>query len=165
MAATPQRRDLLALLAWTALTFAAAALGGLASAQARGFYQELARPAWAPPGWLFGPVWTLLYALMALAVWLVWRDRGLRGAKAPITLYLVQLALNAVWTWLFFVLRSGFLAFLDVVVLAALVLATLITFWRVRCLAGLLLIPYLAWTLFASALTWSVWRMNPGSLG
>lgn len=161
----PPRRVLSGLLTWVFLTFAAAALGGIASAQARGFYQELARPAWAPPGWLFGPVWTLLYALMALAVWLVWRDRGLLGPKAPIALYLVQLALNAVWTWLFFVLHDGFLAFLDVVLLAAMVAATLIAFWRVRRTAGLLLLPYLAWTIFAGALTWSVWRMNPELLG
>jgi len=157
-------RIALGLLGWLAVTFGAAALGAIASSNAGAFYGELSRPAWAPPGSVFAPVWTTLYALMALAAWLVWRQRGWRGARAALTLYLVQLAANALWTWLFFVAREGALAFVEALLLAALVAATTATFWRVRPLAGVLLLPYLGWVTFASALTYSVWQRNPALL-
>lgn len=153
------------LLAWLAISFSAAAVGGFASANAAPFYQQLVRPDWAPPAWLFGPAWTLLYLLMAVAAWLVWRDRGFRGATAALTLFLVQLAANALWTWLFFAWHLGALAFVEIVILWMLILATIVAFWRVRPLAGALLLPYLAWVTFASALAWSTWRLNPGILG
>jgi tryptophan-rich sensory protein len=154
-------RAALGLLGWLAVTFGAAALGAIASSNAGAFYGELSRPAWAPPGSVFAPVWTTLYALMALAAWLVWRQRGWRGAGAALALYLVQLAANALWTWLFFVARQGALAFVEALLLAALVAATAAAFWRVRPLAGALFLPYLAWVTFAAALTYSVWQRNP----
>jgi nitroreductase len=106
------RRGVGGLVLWLGLTYAAAAVGGAASARAGAFYAELAQPAWAPPGWLFGPVWSLLYTLMGVAAWLVWRERGFRAARGALTLYLAQLALNALWTWLFFAWRLGALAVL-----------------------------------------------------
>jgi benzodiazapine receptor len=159
------RKQLLGLLGWLAVSFAAAALGGIASANAGDFYRQLTRPAWAPPAWLFAPAWTLLYVLMGVAAWLVWRERGFRQARTALSLFLIQLAVNALWTWLFFVWRLGALAFGEILILWALILSTIIAFWRVRPLAGALQIPYLAWVTFASALTYAVWQRNPALLG
>lgn len=157
-------RSLVGLAAWLAVTLAAATTGALFSMRAVTFYGELSRPPWAPPPWLFGPVWTLLYLAMAVAAWLVWAKAGFDGAGGVLALYVVQLAFNAAWTWLFFGLRRGDLAFGEIVVLWLLVALTLAGFWRVRPLAGALLAPYLLWVSFAAALTWSVWRRNPDLL-
>ena len=155
----------MALLGWLAVTFAAAALGAIASADAGEFYARLARPAWAPPGWLFAPVWTVLYALMAVAAWLVWRVGGWRLQGGALVLFLAQLAVNALWTWLFFAWRLGGAAFAEILLLWILVAATVVAFWRVRALAGALLVPYLAWVSYACALSFAVWRLNPDVLG
>jgi len=155
----------LGLLAWLAICFCAAAVGGFASANAGTFYQDLVRPDWAPPAWLFAPAWTVLYFLMAIAAWLVWRDRGFRGASTALSLFLIQLAANALWTWLFFAWQLGALAFVEIVVLWALIVATIVAFRRVRPVAAALLLPYLAWVTFASALAWSTWQLNPSLLG
>lgn len=157
--------QLLGLAGWMAVAFAAAAVGAAASIEAGPFYAELARPAWAPPGSVFGPVWTVLYALMGVAAWLVWRRGGFRAARGALTLFLLQLVPNALWSWLFFAWHRGALAFGDVLLLWLLVLATLIAFWRVRPLAGALLVPYLAWVSFATILSRAIWRLNPQSLG
>lgn len=154
----------LGLLAWLAVTFVAAALGAVASADAPAFYAQLDRPAWAPPASVFGPVWSALYLLMGVAAWLVWRERGAGGARAALGIYLVQLAANALWSWLFFGWHLGALAFVDVLLLWALIAVTIVAFWRIRPLAGALLLPYLAWVSFAAALTWAVWQRNPGLL-
>ncbi|HDS1123143.1 TPA: tryptophan-rich sensory protein [Stenotrophomonas maltophilia] len=154
----------LGLLGWFAVTFAAAALGAWASTSAASFYASLTLPAWAPPAGVFGPVWTLLYAMMAVAAWLVWRERGWRGARPALTLYLVQLAVNALWSWLFFGWKLGALAFADILVLIVLVCATIFGFLRIQRAAAILLLPYLAWISFASALNFAVWRANPGVL-
>ncbi len=150
-------------LGWALLTGVAAVAGGVASRSAAGFYAVLDRPAWAPPAWLFGPAWTVLYLMMATAAWLVARADG-PGRGVALAVYVVQLVANAAWTWLFFALRRGAWAFGEVLVLLALVALTLGVFWRVRPVAGALLVPYLAWVSFATALTWSVWRRNPGLL-
>jgi tryptophan-rich sensory protein len=164
MRESPVPRQILGLLGWLAVTFVAAAVGAFATAQAASFYSELARPPWAPPASWFGPVWTLLYVLMALAAWLVWRVPLEARTRAPLRLFLSQLAVNALWSWLFFAWRLGGLAFMDIVVLLALIAATLVSFWRVGRLAGALLLPYLCWVSFATALTWSVWQSNPSLL-
>ena len=154
----------LGLLGWALLTFTAAALGALASADAGAFYAELARPSWAPPAWLFGPVWSVLYLMMAVSAWLVWRVRGFAGARTALVLFIVQLAANALWSWLFFAWHQGGLASAEVLVLWGLIVATIVAFQRISILAAVLLYPYLAWSTFASALTFSVWRLNPGVL-
>jgi benzodiazapine receptor len=164
MALSSMRRQVLGLLGWLGVSFAAAALGGFASANAGDFYQELTRPGWAPPAWLFAPAWTLLYFLMGIAAWLVWREQGFRKARIALSLFLIQLAVNALWSWLFFVWKLGALAFAEVLILWVLILCTVVTFWRVRPLAGGLLLPYLAWVTFASALTYAVWQRNPALL-
>lgn len=154
-----------ALLVALGITFAAAAVGAAASVNAGSFYSQLARPDWAPPGWLFGPVWTVLYALMAVAAWLVWRAVGFDRARIPLLLFAVQLAANTLWSWLFFAWRLGAMALAEVAVLWVLVAATLVAFWRIRRVAALLLAPYLAWVGFAAVLTFAVWRRNPQLLG
>jgi translocator protein len=154
----------LGLAGWLVLVFAAAALGAIASVEASSFYAQLNRPAWAPPASAFGPVWSVLYLLMGLAVWLVWREKGAPRLATAITLFVVQLGANALWSWLFFAWRNGALAFADVLVLLALIVVTTVVFWRIRRLAGVLMLPYIAWVCLASALTWSVWRNNPAVL-
>ena len=156
--------QLAALVLFVGITALAATAGAMASVNASSFYGLLAKPAWAPPAGLFGPVWTVLYILMAIAAWLVWRVRGMVAGKGPLVLYLVQLALNALWTWLFFRWRLGAWALAEIVILWLILIATLTRFWRVHPLAGVLLLPYLAWVTFATALTAAVWRLNPGLL-
>ncbi|MBT8130057.1 MAG: tryptophan-rich sensory protein [Gammaproteobacteria bacterium] len=160
-----KQKQILGLIGWFLVSFAASAVGAVASIQARSFYGQLAQPAWAPPPWLFGPVWTILYALMAIAAWMVWRSGGFRANRTALSLFLAQLALNALWSWLFFAWHRGALAFVDILLLWLLIVATLVAFWRVRPLAGALLIPYLFWVSFASALNYSVWQLNPHVLG
>lgn len=165
MATLTKQQQILGLIGWFVVSFAASAIGAAATVQAGAFYGELVQPSWAPPASVFGPVWTVLYALMAIAAWLVWRRGGVRANRSALSLFLLQLALNALWSWLFFAWHLGGLAFAGVVLLWVLIVATLVAFWRVRPLAGALLIPYLAWVSFASALTYSVWRLNPLVLG
>ena len=153
------------LVGWLLVAFAAAAVGAVASASAGVFYSELVRPAWAPPGWLFGPVWSVLYALMGVSAWLIWRAHGLAGARSALLVFVVQLAANALWTWLFFVWRLGGLAFVEILVLWLLIAVTIGLFRRFSAVAAALLLPYLAWVSFACALTWATWRLNPGLLG
>ena len=165
MAQLTKRQQLVGLGAWLLVSFLAAAIGAAASVQAGSFYGQLVRPDWAPPASVFGPVWTVLYALMGVAAWLVWRVGGFRAARSAFGLFLAQLAFNALWSWLFFGWHLGALALADVLLLWALIVATTISFWRIRPLAGALLVPYLLWVSFAAALNYSVWRLNPEALG
>lgn len=159
------KRQVVGLIAWLALCFVAAGIGAVASVRASSFYLSLVRPTWAPPASVFGPVWTALYTLMAIAAWLVWREAGFRHARSALLLFIAQLTLNALWSWLFFAWHLGAAAFIDVVLLWILITATLVAFWRIRPLAGVLLVPYLLWVSFAMALSYSVWQLNPQVLG
>lgn len=145
-------------------TGAAAVAGAIASIRAADFYQQLAKPAWAPPAQAFGPVWSVLYVLMAIAAWLVVRAWGWPRARPAIALYVVQLAFNALWPWVFFRWRLGGAAVVEILLLWALLLLTVAAFRRARPLAAALLLPYLAWVTFAAALTYAVWQRNPGVL-
>ena len=147
------------------LSFAASYIGAIASLQAKSIYGLLSQPVWAPPPWLFGPVWTLLYAMMAVAAWLVWRQGGILANRHALALYLTQLVFNALWSWLFFAWQLGAWAFADIILLWLLIAATLVSFWRVSKPAGALLVPYLLWVTFAAALNHSLWRLNPQVLG
>jgi benzodiazapine receptor len=160
----PQRTRLsqaVGLVGWLAVVFVAAAVGAAASIEASSFYAQLVRPAWAPPASAFGPVWSVLYLLMGVAAWLVWRERSASHRGIALTLFVAQLCANALWSWLFFAWRKGAFAFVEVLVLLALIAATIAAFWRISRLAGALMLPYLAWVCLASALTWSVWQDNP----
>jgi len=161
MSSRPVLHQVVGLLGWLLLVFAAAAVGAVAAVNAPAFYAQLVKPAWAPPAGVFGPVWSALYSLMGVSAWLVWRSRPSRGA---FVLFFVQLAANALWSWLFFAWHHGALAMVDVLVLLALIAATMRAFWHSSRTAACLLLPYLLWVAFASALTLSVWQANPGLL-
>jgi benzodiazapine receptor len=152
-------------LLWVGLTFLTATLGGLASARAAQFYGALQLPAWAPPGVVFGPVWSALYLLMALAAWLVWRHRHTVRGATGLLLYAVALVPNALWSWLFFDQHLGLWALIDIGVLWLLVGLTVRAFWRVRPLFGLLMMPLWAWVSFAGVLKAVLWQTNPALLG
>jgi benzodiazapine receptor len=158
------RTQAVALVGWLLVCFAAAAIGAVASANAGDFYRQLERPSWAPPGWLFGPVWTALYTLQGISAWLVWREAH-PGRQRALALFLAQLAVNALWSWLFFAWRLGALSFAEVVLLLILIGATIAPFWRIQKLAAALLLPYFAWVAFATALTYAIWQANPQILG
>lgn len=159
MTARSRGADALGLGASLLVSYAAAALGAWASADAPTFYAQLAQPSWAPPASLFGPVWSALYTLMGIAAWLVWRAPGRRAAA--LVLFGVQLAVNALWSWLFFAWRLGAAATVEVVLLVALVAATILAFRRHSRLAAALLVPYFLWVGFAAVLTFVLWRGNP----
>lgn len=164
MTATPSLspsagRQSLALVGWLILCFAAAGTGAFVSTG--DWYASLQKPSWNPPAWVFGPAWTLLYILMAVAAWLIWREGGWKTQGRALSLFVVQLALNALWTPLFFGLHRPDLAFFEIILLWLAITATLGAFWRVKRAAGLLLVPYLAWVSFATALNFTIWRMNP----
>ena len=153
--------SLFVLVAFVAICFAAAGIGGIATARTLdAWYASLEKPSWTPPGWLFGPVWSILYLMMAIAAWLVWRRRTSVNIKLPLTLFFVQLALNAAWSWLFFGLQRPGLAFADLVLLWLAILVTMFVFWKRATPAGWLMVPYLLWTTFAAALNLAIWRLN-----
>jgi tryptophan-rich sensory protein len=152
-------RSALALAGWVALCFSAASLG--AFFMPGEWYASLKKPSWNPPGWIFGPVWTALYAMMAVAAWLVWRRGGFAAQRRPLGWFLAQLALNAAWTPLFFGLHWPGVAFAEIVLLWLAIVATLAAFRPVNRAATFLLVPYLLWVTFAAALNFALWRLNP----
>ena len=153
-------RQALALLGFLALTLAAGfAAGQVTAPNIASWYNGLAKPSFNPPSWVFAPVWTALYVLMAVAAWRVWRQAGLRSAA--LALWFVQLGLNFAWSFLFFGAHAPGLALADLSLLWLILGATLIASRRIDRLAGWLLIPYLAWVSFAGVLNFWVWRLNP----
>lgn len=159
----PGRRrvvDALALAASIALAYGAAAFG--AQFGTGEWYAALEKPFFNPPNWIFGPVWTFLYTAMAVAAWLVWRQLARHAVGLALGLYAAQLALNALWSWLFFGLHWMGLALVDILLLNAAIFATMLCFWRIHRVAGALFAPYLAWVSFAALLNFSLWWLNPG---
>ena len=152
-------RSWLALAGWWLLCLAAGSLGAWFGPGE--WYASLEKPSWNPPGWVFGPVWTALYTMMAVAAWLVWRKGGWCGQRQPLLLFHAQLALNALWTPLFFGLHRPGVAFAEIVLLWLAIATTLAAFRPVSRLAAWLLAPYLAWVSFAAALNLTLWRLNP----
>ncbi len=148
----------LGLAGWLTLCFGAAGLGTMF--RPGEWYKNLAKPWWTPPDWLFGPVWTLLYLFMGVAAWLVWRRGGFQEARGALALFLVQLLLNALWSWVFFGLQQPGWAFLELSLLWLAIAATLAAFWRLVPAAGWLLAPYLAWVSFAGVLNFALWHLN-----
>jgi len=165
MTITPEKRrpgrQVLAGAVSLAVAFAVAALGGLATSSGiDSWYAGLEKPGFNPPNAVFAPVWTTLYAAMAVAAWRVWgASHGVERSRA-MTLYGAQLALNLLWSVLFFGLRQPAAALVDIAVLFALILLTARRFWRIDRVAGLLLAPYAAWVAFAAVLNFEIWRLN-----
>ena len=149
-------RELVGLSGFLAVTFAAAGAGAQFGPGL--WYERLEKPLWTPPDWVFAPVWSILYVMIALAAWLVWRRLGTLGW--PAIVWLTQLALNSMWSLLFFGLQRPGLAALEIVALLAAILLTAYVFVRVHLLAGLLLAPYVVWVAFAALLNLSIWRLN-----
>lgn len=152
-------RSFAAFMLALAVTFLAPALGSFTMPGA--WYAALNKPSWNPPVWIFGPVWTALYTMMAVGAWLVWRRGGWPAQRRPLTLYLGQLALNAAWTPIFFGLKNPGLAFAEILLLLAAIAMTARPFRRTSLAAALLLLPYLAWVSFAAFLNFTLWRLNP----
>jgi len=155
--AVPRRRRPLGLVGFGVAAAAAALIGGLGVAGTADEYRSLQQPSWAPPPWLFGPVWTVLYVMIAVAGWLVWRRTGWSSA---LTVYAVQLALNAIWTPIFFGFGQYGLALADIALLWLLIGATIWLFRPASRPAALLLIPYWLWVTFATALNFAIWHAN-----
>lgn len=151
----PKQKTAKALAVCMAVTFLSPAIGSFAPPGE--WYASLIKPWWNPPSWVFGPVWTLLFIMMATAAWLVWLRGGQRRA---LTIYAVQLVLNTAWTPIFFGLKMPGFAFAVIVLLLVAILVTARAFWRVVPLAGLLLAPYAAWVTFAAYLNYTLWRLN-----
>ena len=155
--------ELVAFVVFLALCVAAAATGIVF--RPGQWYANLNQPAWRPPNALFGPVWLVLYIMIATAGWLVWRQAGVAGAALPLGLYVLQLLLNATWSWLAFRRRRLDLAALDMAALWLAILATILAFQPISATAAWLLVPYLAWVSFALALNVKLWRLNPVASG
>jgi len=125
------------------------------------WYADLHKPSWNPPPWVFGPVWTLLYVMMAVAAWLVVREKGWALSRGPLSLFFAQLILNFAWSFLFFAWHRPDLAFIDIVLLWVAIGMTTASFWNARPLAGKLFLPYWLWVSFAACLNLAIWRLNP----
>ena len=158
----PTKNTAIALLVCFGLPLLTAAIGGVASTRAPEFYRALEQPSWAPPSSVFGPVWTILYLMMGAAAFLVWRAAGWVPA---LTFFAVHLIFNALWSWLFFAWRLGAISFAEIVLLWLMVAALVGLFWRIRPIAGALMLPYLGWVTFASFLNFDLWRRNPSLFG
>lgn len=161
MTAPTSTRVTIGLVAWIALCLAVGAIGSIATTpEIPGWYAGLHKPSWTPPSAVFGPVWTTLYVLMGIAAWLVWRAGGFSAQARPLAWFLVQLALNLAWSFLFFAAHQVGWALVDIVLLWCAILATAVAFRRVSRLAAWLLVPYLAWVSYATALNAAIWSMN-----
>jgi translocator protein len=154
-------KPFIGLVGWIAASLAAGAIGGVATSLGRqdGWFERLAKPPWNPPDWVFSPVWITLYILMGVAAWLIWRAPA-PGKTPAYAAFAAQLALNALWSWIFFYWRDLGLAFAEILVLGLMILVTMALFARHSKLAAALLAPYLAWVTFAGILNYSIWQLN-----
>jgi translocator protein len=151
----------LGLIIILGVCFAVAAVGGAAtSPEIPNWYRTLTKPSWTPPNWLFGPVWTVLYALMAVAAWLVWKRAGWQGSGGALTIFAVHLALNLAWSIIFFKFHLTGWAFAEILVLWVAIVVTMVKFAPFSTVAAILFVPYLIWVSYASALNFAVWKMN-----
>lgn len=151
-------KDLLGLAFWLLLTFGVAYLSS--QFEPGEWYKTISKPSWTPPGWVFGPVWSLLYLSMGISAWLVWRKRASGAVKLPLSIYLVQLIVNGLWFWFFFGRQMIGAALIDLLILVFVVSINLVLFLRVDRKAGVLLVPYLLWISFAAVLNFQIWRLN-----
>ena len=157
----PQRHGCIGLVFFIGVCLGAGGLGAIATTpEIEGWYQEIAKPTWNPPDRVFGPVWTTLFILMAIAAWLIWRPAGFRTAVMPLSLFGLQLCLNVAWSWIFFGMHQPGWAFAEILVLWLAIAATTLAFFRRSVVAGWLLVPYLLWVSFAAALNFAIWQAN-----
>ena len=155
------RRDGIALLIFVGICLAVEFVSGWSTqSSVRDWYLQIRKPSWTPPGWIFAPVWTYLYITMGVAAWLVWRGREHPAATASLWLFGLQLLFNGLWSVVFFGLRQPGWGLVDISLLWIVLLAATVFFFRVSPTAGFLMVPYLLWVSFASALNFSIWRLN-----
>lgn len=150
--------NILVLVFWLVLSAIVAWVG--ATFQSGEWYLQLNKPSWTPPGWLFGPVWTYLYITMAVAVWLVWKRGGWSRNSFALSLYVVQLVFNGLWSWIFFGEHLIGIALIDIILLLITIVTVMILFWKRNRIAGLLFVPYVLWGAFASVLNFRIWQIN-----
>ena len=154
----------LMLLSFLCLCYGAAVLGSiLTSSSVETWYADLRKPSFNPPDWIFAPVWSALYFMMATSAWLVWRKAGWSGARFALALFFGQLALNVAWSGLFFALRRPAIALIEIVFLLGTIIATAVAFRPVSGLAFWLMVPYALWVAFATLLNFKIWRLNLGA--
>ncbi len=154
---------LVRLVVSVAVPLLAGVLGGIATSPAiPDWYGTLNKPAFSPPNWLFGPAWTVLYILMGVATFLVWQ-KGLQtpGVKVALLVFIIQLLLNVIWSFLFFGWRAPVAGLVEIVVLWLAILLTIVLYFRVRPAAGVLLLPYIGWVTFATILNAAIVKLNP----
>jgi tryptophan-rich sensory protein len=152
---------LIGLAVLIAICLGAGGLGAIATTpEIDGWYRSLAKPTWNPPDSVFGPVWTTLFVMMAIAAWLVWKPAGVKAAATPLALFASQLVLNVAWSWIFFGMHQPGWAFVEIVALWMAIVATTVAFFRRSKVAGCLLVPYLAWVSFAAVLNFTIWMLN-----
>lgn len=158
---TNHRTRVFALIAFMVLCLIISAFGGAVTATSvNDWYAALNKPFFNPPDWLFAPVWTVIYFMIAFSGWRVWLKTGIANAKGPFGLYAAQLALNLAWSFMFFGAQSPILGLIDVVILLAVIIANMIAFWKIDRLAGILLVPYALWVAFATLLNAAIWHLN-----
>ena len=150
------------LVFWIGICYLAAWIGALVSPgmAPADWYDALNKPAWNPPGWVFGPVWTVLYTMMGIAAWIVWDRFGLKAAKVALVAFLVQLVLNGLWSRIFFGMQEPGWAFFEILILLAAIVVTTVLFFRNNAVAGWLMVPYIVWVGYASTLNGAIWIMN-----
>ena len=155
------KKQISVLIFFLLITFLAAFIGNFFTMpNIQDWYISLNKPSFNPPTWLFGPAWTILYVLMAVSAFLVWRGKGNPQRKKALTFYFIQLALNSLWSVIFFGLHNLGLAFLEIIFLWFFIVLTLINFYTIKKLAGILFIPYLIWVSFAGILNFAIWQLN-----
>ena len=156
-----QGRSIAGLLVFLVICLGVGGLGGIATApEIKGWYATLTKPSWNPPNWIFGPMWTTLFVMMAVSAWLVWKRPGIKLNSLPMILFAIQLVLNSAWSWIFFNLHMIGAAFAELCVLWVAIAVTMYIFFKHSKLAGGLMIPYLAWVTFAGCLNFAIWRLN-----
>lgn len=154
--------SILGLIFWVGLCFFVAWSGaqvspGIASSE---WYESLAKPDWNPPGWLFGPVWTILYTMMGVAAWLIWKEFGFKKAKSALIVFLIQLFLNGLWSQLFFGMQELGWALVEIIILLSAIIFTTYLFFQKNRVSGWLMVPYIAWVSFATVLNATIWMIN-----
>ena len=155
------RRDALGLGLFLIVCIAVSGIGGAITATSVGsWYQALEKPSFNPPDWVFAPVWTALYLMMAIAGWRVWRRTRIAARWKALSVFAVQLALNVIWSLLFFGLQRVDLALAEIVILFLAISVNTVMFWRIDRLAGALFVPYLLWVAYATALNAALWLLN-----
>jgi len=156
-----ESRDLVGLFAFIVLCLVVSGIGGAVTASSvETWYQALEKPPFNPPDWVFAPVWTLLYIIMGIAAWRVWRFRSFEATSKALGFFALQLGFNLTWSFLFFGLQRIDLALVEIVILLVVIIVNAIMFWRIDRLAGLMFLPYIAWVTYATILNSSLWLLN-----